>query len=107
MRETDRLADQAQPGAKGATSAPLYRDLGSVPRFLLHSLEPGAAYQLLIYAKNAMGVSEPPVVIEGVRVTASMERLTGRGELRSRETARYLDSRKKALNSQSSFVVLL
>ncbi|XP_046659598.1 hemicentin-2 [Homalodisca vitripennis] len=76
VRETDRPSDQAQPGAR---IAPLYRDLGSVPRFLLHSLEPGAEYQLLIYAKNAMGVSEPPVLIQGVRVSISMERLTGKG----------------------------
>ncbi|XP_054259199.1 neural cell adhesion molecule 1-like [Macrosteles quadrilineatus] len=83
VRETDRQADQATPGGKGGFSvgAPLYRDLGSIPRFLLHSMEPGAEYQLLIYAKNAMGVSEPPVLIQGVKVSSNFEKLAHSGSV--------------------------
>lgn len=42
------------------------------PQFRLNNLEPGREYQFLVYAVNAKGRSEPPVVIENVRVAAQL-----------------------------------
>ncbi|XP_075223247.1 motor axon guidance molcule sidestep [Lycorma delicatula] len=67
--------DQARPGQK-PNGGPLYRLLGPVPRFTLHSLQPDTEYRALVYAKNAMGSSEPPVSINGVKITAAMAKLT-------------------------------
>lgn len=48
--------------------APLVRLEENVPQFKLPSLDPGRDYQLLVYAVNAKGKSEPPYIIERVRV---------------------------------------
>lgn len=42
------------------------------PQFRLNNLEPGREYQFSVYAVNAKGRSEPPVVIERVRVAAQL-----------------------------------
>lgn len=55
-----------------ATSAPVLRMQEPQPQFRLNSLEPGREYQFLVYAVNAKGRSEPPVVIERVRVAAQL-----------------------------------
>ncbi|XP_055853448.1 hemicentin-1 isoform X2 [Episyrphus balteatus] len=55
-----------------ATLAPLFRMQESNPMFRLNNLEPGREYQFLVYAVNAKGRSEPPVVIERVRVAAQL-----------------------------------
>uniref|UniRef100_A0A1B6C275 Uncharacterized protein n=1 Tax=Clastoptera arizonana TaxID=38151 RepID=A0A1B6C275_9HEMI len=75
VSESEGLNDQAAPGVKPGL-APLYRVFGSDPKFVLHSLEPGNEYRIQVYAQNAMGVSNPPVVLNGVRVTTAMEKLT-------------------------------
>ncbi|XP_065167789.1 B-cell receptor CD22 [Atheta coriaria] len=62
------LSDQ---GAENAT--PLYRVLGETPIFRLHSLQPGHAYQLLVYAVNAKGRSNPPVMLTNIRVETPLE----------------------------------
>jgi len=41
-----------------------------MPQFTIQNLEPGREYQFHVYAVNAKGRSEPPVVIERVRVGA-------------------------------------
>lgn len=55
-----------------ATSAPIFRMQEQNPQFRLNNLEPGREYQFLVYAVNAKGRSEPPVVIERVRVAAQL-----------------------------------
>lgn len=55
-----------------ATSAPIFRIQENSPQFRLNNLEPGREYQFLVYAVNAKGRSEPPVVIERVRVAAQL-----------------------------------
>ncbi|XP_046869638.1 nephrin isoform X4 [Drosophila willistoni] len=55
-----------------ATSAPIFRMQENSPQFRLNNLEPGREYQFLVYAVNAKGRSEPPVVIERVRVAAQL-----------------------------------
>ncbi|KRT85732.1 hypothetical protein AMK59_1865 [Oryctes borbonicus] len=56
------LSDQAEH------STPLFRVLGDVPVFRLHSLRPRRDYQLVVYAENAKGRSRPPVVLSNVRI---------------------------------------
>jgi hypothetical protein len=53
---------------QGEHSTPLYRVLGESPMFRLHSLEPGKEYQIVVYAENAKGRSQPPVLLPSVRV---------------------------------------
>ncbi|XP_058811961.1 uncharacterized protein LOC131676713 isoform X3 [Topomyia yanbarensis] len=55
-----------------ATLAPLFRIQEQLPQFKLHSLEPGRDYQLLVYAVNAKGKSDPPFVIDKVRVGSAL-----------------------------------
>lgn len=55
-----------------ATLAPLFRIQELLPQFKLHSLEPGRDYQLLVYAVNGKGRSDPPFVIDKVRVGAAL-----------------------------------
>ncbi|EDW45245.1 GM10106 [Drosophila sechellia] len=69
-----------------ATSAPIFRMQENSPQFRLNNLEPGREYQFLVYAVNAKGRSEPPVVIENVRVAAQLgpydpDLILPRGEL--------------------------
>uniref|UniRef100_A0A1B0GE06 Ig-like domain-containing protein n=1 Tax=Glossina morsitans morsitans TaxID=37546 RepID=A0A1B0GE06_GLOMM len=52
-----------------ATTAPLFRLQESNPIFRLNNLEPGREYQFLVYAVNAKGRSDPPAIIEKIRVT--------------------------------------
>lgn len=59
---TSTLSDQ------GERPSPLFRVLGDFPVFRLHSLKPGREYQLLVYAVNAKGRSDPPVVLSKVKV---------------------------------------
>ncbi|XP_066997065.2 neural cell adhesion molecule 2 [Anabrus simplex] len=68
------LNDQGAPSLPLGT--PLLRKLGAAPRFTLDSLEPGRDYQLAIFAVNAKGRSEPPVIIPSVRFSTAMEKLT-------------------------------
>uniref|UniRef100_A0A182Q665 Fibronectin type-III domain-containing protein n=1 Tax=Anopheles farauti TaxID=69004 RepID=A0A182Q665_9DIPT len=55
-----------------ATLAPLFRIQEQIPQFKLHSLEPGRDYQLLVYAVNAKGKSDPPFIIDKVRVGSAL-----------------------------------
>ncbi|KAI8130741.1 Synaptogenesis protein syg-2 [Lucilia cuprina] len=55
-----------------ATSAPIFRIQEPNPQFRLNNLEPGREYQFVVYAVNAKGRSDPPVVIERVRVAAQL-----------------------------------
>ena len=48
--------------------APLVRLQETVPQFKLPSLEAGRDYQLLVYAVNAKGRSNPPYIIDRVRI---------------------------------------
>jgi hypothetical protein len=59
---------------------PLYRVFGAEPVFALNVLQPGRDYELAVYAVNAKGRSDPPVIIPRVRVSTSMERLTKTGK---------------------------
>ncbi|KAG5886152.1 hypothetical protein JTB14_018530 [Gonioctena quinquepunctata] len=56
---------------QGDLPPPKYRVLGERPVFRLHSLEPGKEYQVFVYAENAKGKSNPPVVLPTVRVESN------------------------------------
>lgn len=47
---------------------PLYRVLEEKPLFRLQGLQADREYQLLVYAENAKGRSQPPVLLSNVRV---------------------------------------
>jgi hypothetical protein len=51
-----------------ATLAPLVRIQENVPQFKIPPLESGKEYHLQVYAVNAKGRSDPPYIIERVRV---------------------------------------
>lgn len=70
----DQGARQLAPGP------PLYRVFGAEPVFALSALEPGRDYELAVYAVNAKGRSDPPVIIPRVRVSTSMEKLIKTGK---------------------------
>jgi hypothetical protein len=53
---------------------------GAEPVFALSALEPGRDYELAVYAVNAKGRSDPPVIIPRVRVSTSMEKLIKTGK---------------------------
>ncbi|KAM7361861.1 motor axon guidance molcule sidestep isoform 3-T3 [Cochliomyia hominivorax] len=55
-----------------ATSAPIFRMQEPNPQFRLNNLEPGREYQFVVYAVNAKGRSDPPVILERVRVAAQL-----------------------------------
>lgn len=46
----------------------MYRALEDRPLFRLHGLEPGREYSIVVYAENAKGRSDPPVVLRNIRV---------------------------------------
>lgn len=52
----------------GDPLTPKYRVLGERPVFTLHSLELNKDYQVVVYAENAKGKSNPPVVLPNVRI---------------------------------------
>lgn len=58
---------------QGERTLPLYRVLGEAPVFRLHSLQPGRDYQLIVYAVNAKGRSDPPVVLSKVQVDTPLD----------------------------------
>lgn len=62
---------------QGEGPAPLYRVLGERPMFRLHSLQPGREYQVVVYAENAKGRSEPPVLLPNVKVEPPMPQESG------------------------------
>ncbi|XP_075166464.1 motor axon guidance molcule sidestep isoform X2 [Haematobia irritans] len=77
--DSTRSFNDANPGENEistmndqATSAPIFRMQESNPQFRLNNLEPGREYQFHVYAVNAKGRSDPPVVIERVRVAAQL-----------------------------------
>jgi hypothetical protein len=51
-----------------ATLAPLVRIQENVPQFKIPPLEPGREYHFQVYAVNAKGRSDPPFIIERIRV---------------------------------------
>ncbi|BES90971.1 CD80-like C2-set immunoglobulin domain [Nesidiocoris tenuis] len=57
------------------TGQPLYRMLAQSPRFTLQSLQHEKRYKLMIYSKNLVGRSMPPVVLDDVHLPTAMERL--------------------------------
>ncbi|XP_073817369.1 motor axon guidance molcule sidestep isoform X4 [Musca autumnalis] len=79
VNDATRSFNDANPGENEistmndqATSAPIFRMQEPNPQFRLNNLEPGREYQFLVYAVNAKGRSDPPVVIERVRVAAQL-----------------------------------
>ncbi|XP_026468220.1 hemicentin-2-like, partial [Ctenocephalides felis] len=63
--EISTMNDQSETPA-------LYRMTETDPHFRVRGLLPGRDYQLLVWAVNAQGRSEPPVIIERVRVALPM-----------------------------------
>jgi hypothetical protein len=51
-----------------ATLAPLVRIQENVPQFKIPPLEPGREYHFQVFAVNAKGRSDPPYIIERVRI---------------------------------------
>ncbi|XP_058985575.1 uncharacterized protein LOC109612281 isoform X2 [Musca domestica] len=79
VNDATRSFNDANPGENEistmndqATSAPIFRIQEPNPQFRLNNLEPGREYQFHVYAVNAKGRSDPPVVIERVRVAAQL-----------------------------------
>ncbi|CAH1392900.1 unnamed protein product [Nezara viridula] len=58
---------------------PSFKLFSLEPKFKLPGLEPNKRYDLHIYAKNSLGLSEGAVIISGVSGPAATEKLTGRG----------------------------
>lgn len=59
--------------------APVLRFQENEPVFRLETLQPGREYQMMVYAVNAKGKSEPPVQLGGVFVREIEEkRLSGK-----------------------------
>lgn len=85
MLEVSDISIAAEPPSvttlsdQGEHSLPLYRVLGETPVFRLHSLDPGREYQLVVYAVNAKGRSEPPVVLSKVKVEVPVDILQENG----------------------------
>uniref|UniRef100_A0A0K8S8T1 MAM domain-containing glycosylphosphatidylinositol anchor protein 2 n=3 Tax=Lygus hesperus TaxID=30085 RepID=A0A0K8S8T1_LYGHE len=67
--------DDGMMGDQG-DGPPLYRMTALAPRFTLHRLDQDKRYRLLIFSKNQLGRSQPPVVLDGVHLPSAMERLT-------------------------------
>nr|XP_024215250.1 nephrin isoform X2 [Halyomorpha halys] len=59
---------------------PSFKLFSLEPKFKLPGLEPNKRYDLHIYAKNSLGLSEGAVIISGVSGPAATEKLTGRGK---------------------------
>ncbi|PNF40668.1 hypothetical protein B7P43_G05163 [Cryptotermes secundus] len=76
QRQGGQATMNDQGTRQSAPGPPIYRVFGAEPVFALSALEPGRDYELAVYAVNAKGRSEPPVIIPRVRVSTSMERLT-------------------------------
>lgn len=56
----------------GEIAPPVYRVLGERPVFYLQSLQRGKQYQVAVYAENAKGRSDPPVILPNIRVEAEI-----------------------------------
>lgn len=69
-RDSQEIENEISTMNDQATLAPLFRLQESIPQFKLQSLDPGREYQFMVYAVNAKGRSEPPVVIDRIRVQA-------------------------------------
>lgn len=64
----------------GEMPPPMYRVMGQRPVFHLHSLQPGKQYQVAVYAENAKGRSDPPMIIPNVRVEDMSPNYQGQGK---------------------------
>lgn len=53
---------------QGEHFVPLFRILREQPMFRLQNLQPGRQYQIMVYAENAKGRSQPPVLLPSVKV---------------------------------------
>lgn len=51
---------------------PVFRVLGERPVFHLHGLQPGKQYQVAVYAENARGRSDPPVILPNIQIDADV-----------------------------------
>lgn len=65
----------ARPGATTLSDEPehrqpLFTTLSNKPQFRLPTLEPDREYQALVYAENAKGRSDPPVVLPNIKLQA-------------------------------------
>lgn len=47
---------------------PVFTTQSNKPQFRLPILEPGKEYQALVYAENAKGRSEPPIVLSHIKL---------------------------------------
>ncbi|XP_019764503.2 hemicentin-2 [Dendroctonus ponderosae] len=72
--EVSDLTGPAPPGIhstlndQGAPESPAFRVLGERPVFKLLNLRPNRQYQALVYAENARGRSEPPILLPQIQV---------------------------------------
>lgn len=65
---------------QGAATAPLLRFQQNEPVFRLDSLRPGREYQMLVYAVNAKGRSDPPVQMNNIVLTLPADSIDSTGE---------------------------
>lgn len=77
--EVDPHTDGHKTDSVYQKELPGFKMLGSQPVFILRGLLPGKSYQLSVFAMNAKGRSDPPVVIPSVNVEGSTARLTSTG----------------------------
>ncbi|ERL85566.1 hypothetical protein D910_02985 [Dendroctonus ponderosae] len=62
------VSDLTGPAPPGAPESPAFRVLGERPVFKLLNLRPNRQYQALVYAENARGRSEPPILLPQIQV---------------------------------------
>lgn len=60
---------------------PVFTTHNSKPQFRLPTLEPGKEYQALVYAENAKGRSDPPIVLSHIKLDASTSAFNENGKV--------------------------
>lgn len=71
------LSDQGQ-------GSPIFRYQENEPVFRLDTLTPGREYQMLVYAVNAKGRSDPPVQLSNVVLNIPADNIASAGKLNNK-----------------------
>jgi hypothetical protein len=90
-----------------ATLAPTVRLQENVPQFKLPSLEPGKDYQLLVYAVNAKGRSDPPYILDRVRIGALVQPYDETEDPTPAETSNQKNKKVDVQNNQNSQLIVI
>jgi hypothetical protein len=90
-----------------ATLAPLLRLQENVPQFKLPPLETGKDYQLLVYAVNAKGRSDPPYILDRIRVGAQVQPYDETEDPTPAETSNQKNKKVFVQNNQNSQLIVI